>query len=202
MVRELKRRNKTEFRKASALDKCLSPRKRNRTWLIKYYFFIYERKWPMKEIGEALKEQRESIGVTIEEAAVDLKLKESQIEAIENGDKDAFPDVFYLKYFIRDYSKYLGLNYEDMIDEFNEFLFDYTSKISIEDIKKARKQVKSSQAEKRVASPYTIEYKRKWNIPKWTIYIFIGILVLGVFFIVIQKTNEAGSNNAGENIIK
>ena len=74
----------------------------------------------MKEIGEALKEQRESIGVTIEEAAVDLKLKESQIEAIENGDKDAFPDVFYLKYFIRDYSKYLGLNYEDMIDELNE----------------------------------------------------------------------------------
>ena len=56
----------------------------------------------MKEIGEALKEQRESIGITIEEAALDLKLKESQIEAIENGDKDAFPDVFYLKYFIRD----------------------------------------------------------------------------------------------------
>ena len=58
----------------------------------------------MKEIGEALKEQRESIGITIEEAAADLKLKESQIEDIEAGNKDAFPDIFYLKYFIRDYS--------------------------------------------------------------------------------------------------
>lgn len=166
------------------------------------YFVLYERKWPMKEIGEALREQRESIGITIEEAALDLKLKESQIEAIESGDKDAFPDVFYLKYFIRDYSKYLGLNYEDMIDEFNEFLFDYTSKISIEDIKKARKQVKSVQQEKRVASPYTIEHRRKYNIPKWTIYIFIAILVSSIFFIVIQKINDTGSNHTGENIIK
>ena len=95
----------------------------------------------MKEIGEALKEARESIGITIEEAANDLKLKPSQIENIEAGNKDAFQDVFYLKYFIRDYSKYLGLDYEDMIDEFNEFLFDYTSKISLDDIKKAKKQV-------------------------------------------------------------
>ena len=77
----------------------------------------------MKEIGEALKEQRESIGITIEEAASDLKLKPNQIEDIEAGNKDAFPDIFYLKYFIRDYSKYLGLNYEDMIDDFNEFLY-------------------------------------------------------------------------------
>lgn len=156
----------------------------------------------MKEIGEALREQRESIGITIEEAALDLKLKESQIEAIESGDKEAFPDVFYLKYFIRDYSKYLGLNYEDMIDEFNEFLFDYTSKISIEDIKKARKQVKNTSEEKRVASPYTIEHRRKYNIPKWIIYIFVGILILGIFFIVVQKISDAGSNQAGENIIK
>ncbi len=158
----------------------------------------------MKEIGEALKEQRESIGITIEEAALDLKLKESQIEAIENGDKDAFPDVFYLKYFIRDYSKYLGLNYEDMIDEFNEFLFDYTSKISIEDIKKARKQVQAKNAseEKRVASPYTMEHRRKWNIPKWTIYIFIVLLVFGVFFIVTKKINDTKENGTEENIIK
>lgn len=156
----------------------------------------------MKEIGEALREQRESIGITIEEAALDLKLKESQIEAIENGDKDAFPDVFYLKYFIRDYSKYLGLNYEDMIDEFNEFLFDYTSKISIEDIKKARKQVqaKSAQEEKRVASPYTIEYRRKYNIPKWMIYIAIALLVLGSIGLIIKNTNV--SNGTEENIIK
>lgn len=159
----------------------------------------------MKEIGEALKEQRESIGITIEEAASDLKLKTSQIEDIEAGNKDAFPDIFYLKYFIRDYSKYLGLNYEDMIDEFNEFLFDYTSKISIEDIKKAKKQVDVNKAkeEKRIASPYTVERKRKWNVKIIWIYILVLILIGGFVYLACTKLNpKEDANNTGENIIK
>ena len=52
----------------------------------------------MKEIGEALKEARENIGLSIEEVASDLKLRPSQIENIETGNIDAFKDVFYLKY--------------------------------------------------------------------------------------------------------
>jgi len=93
----------------------------------------------MKEIGEKLKEARESMGITIEEASQDLKLRPSQIENIEEGNKDAFKDIFYLKMFIKNYSKYLGLDYDEMVEEFNEYLFDFTSKISIEDIKKQKK---------------------------------------------------------------
>ena len=52
----------------------------------------------LKEIGAKLKEARESIGVSIEEAAEDLKLKVSQIENLEAGNLEAFQDVFYLKY--------------------------------------------------------------------------------------------------------
>lgn len=159
----------------------------------------------MKEIGEALREQRESIGITIEEAANDLKLKPSQIEDIEAGNKDAFPDIFYLKYFIRDYSKYLGLNYEDMIDEFNEFLFDYTSKISLEDIKKARKQVDVNKAktEKRVASPYTVERKKKWNIKSLLILSLIFVMLIGLLYVGITKLSDQNNDNTPtENIIK
>ena len=86
----------------------------------------------MKEIGEKLKETRESIGISVEEAAEDLKMRPSQLEEVEAGNMNAFKDVFSLKYFIRDYSKYLGLNYENMVDEFNEYLFDYTSKLSLD----------------------------------------------------------------------
>src|SRR5574344_1947192 len=110
----------------------------------------------MKEIGEKLKEARESMGVSLEEAAEDLKLRPSQIENIENGNIEAFKDVFYLKYFIRDYSKYLGFKYEDMVDEFNEFLFDYTSKISLKDIKEAQKKVSEIKEEPKISSPYTV----------------------------------------------
>ena len=44
----------------------------------------------MKEIGETLKEARESIGVSVEEVAGDLKVRPSQIQNIEDGNMKAF----------------------------------------------------------------------------------------------------------------
>ena len=158
----------------------------------------------MKEIGEALKEARENIGLSIEEVASDLKLRPSQIENIETGNIDAFKDVFYLKYFIRDYSKYLGLSYDDMIDEFNEYLFDYTSKISLDDIKKAKKKAERNQAkkDKRIASPYTIERRKKINL-KIVLLVFLSILaMLMLVFIVKQVVNNTESNQPIDNVIR
>lgn len=162
----------------------------------------------LKEIGEALKEARENIGITIEEAANDLKLKPSQIEDLEEGNKDAFKDIIYLKYFIRDYSKYLGLNYEDMIDDFNEFLFDYTSRISLDDIKKARKKVENSvkNQEKRVVSPYTYEKPSKFNLSPIIIYILIVVMISFCLYFVISQirhnNNDYKDEGTTENIIK
>ena len=93
----------------------------------------------MKNIGLKLKEKRIQNGLSIDEVAEDLKLRPSQIESIEEGRKDDFKDIFYLKYFIRDYAKYLGLDSDKMLDEFNEYLFDETSKIPVDMIKEAKK---------------------------------------------------------------
>lgn len=152
----------------------------------------------MKEIGEALKEARENIGISIEEAANDLKLRPSQIENIESGNVEAFKDVFYLKYFVRDYAKYLGLSYEDMVDEFNEYLFDCTSKISLEDIKKAQKKIqKEKSKEQRICSPYTIERKIEWKTMYYIIFILIMlilIILLGTY-IFNQDEDEQQDNS-------
>lgn len=156
----------------------------------------------MKEIGEALKEARENIGLSIEEVANDLKLKPSQIENIESGNKDAFKDIFHLKYFIKDYSKYLGLDYEEMIDEFNEFLFDYTSKISLDDIKKAKKKIDIKE-EKQISSPYTIERKSNLRKSPIIIYLLVGvILIVGCYFLISHFDNQNNETGITENIIK
>jgi len=144
----------------------------------------------MKEIGEKLKNTREEIGISIDEAAEDLKLRPSQIENIESGNLEAFKDVFYLKYFIRDYSKYLGLDYEKMVDEFNEYLFDYTSKISIEDIKKAKKTVKPIEPIKKISSPYTLDYKKKRTLPSFILYGIIVLLVAIIIYLVFSLFDE------------
>ena len=141
----------------------------------------------MKEIGEKLKEARESIGVSVEEVAEDLKIRPTQIENIEAGNSDAFKDVFNLKYLIRDYSKYLGLNKEDLVDEFNEYLFDYTSKISLDDIKAAKKE--RSQA-KRIKSPYTLERKSKRIVVLVCVYSFIVFLILIIILLINNIKNR------------
>jgi len=147
----------------------------------------------MKDIGEKLKEARESIGVSIEEVAEDLKVRASQIENIESGNSDAFKDIFNLKYLIRDYSKYLGLNKEDLVDEFNEYLFDVTSRISLDDIKKAKKDRSDA---RRVKSPYTI-FKKHIPIYKILLAFVIIILVGVIFFIVINLNKTDGDFEEG-----
>lgn len=145
----------------------------------------------MKDIGEKLRETREEMGISLDEAAEDLKLRTSQIENIESGNIEAFKDIFYLKYFIRDYSKYLGLDHEAMIDEFNEYLFDYTSKISIDEIKKAKKKIDKKEEKKKIASPYTIDKKKLLQIPPIIIYIIIGLLaILIIYFVVSMDDND------------
>ena len=149
----------------------------------------------MKEIGEKLKEARESMGITIEEAAADLKIRASQVESIEDGDKDAFKDIFYLKMFIKNYSKYLGLDYDKMVEEFNEYLFDFTSKISIDDIRKAEKEQRKKEKKLKsvkIASPYTVEKQQK-QVPRFLIILGIIIfIVIIVYVVVLLFTKEQG----------
>jgi cytoskeletal protein RodZ len=144
----------------------------------------------LKELGQTLKETREKMGVSIEEAAEDLNLRPSQLENIEEGNIKAFKDVFYLKYFIRDYAKYLGLDFEKLLEEFNDFLFDYTSKIPLDAIKKANEEKNKnnkSEVNRKIASPYTLSKGRKFMISPMYVYIAIFILVILIVYLLIKQ---------------
>ena len=136
----------------------------------------------MKEIGIKLKDKREENGVSVEEAAEDLKLRPSLIVSLEEGIKEDFEDVLYLKSLIGDYAKYLGLDGEQMMDEFNEYLFDYTSKIPLDAIEKAKNE--KQEIKKEFISPYTIKKKHNFLNIKFIIIVSIIICVLlGGYFI-------------------
>lgn len=134
----------------------------------------------MKELGEKFKEAREKTGISIKEAASDLNYKESQIEEIEQGNYKDFKDKFLLKTIIADYAKYLGFDSEEIIDEFNDFVFESTSKIPIDEIAKANKN-KIKDNDDKIASPYTaIEEPKK--VP---LIIIVSLIILLVVFIAI-----------------
>lgn len=148
----------------------------------------------MKEIGEILKEGREQNGVSIEEASEDLNYKVSQLEAIESGDFKLFKDIFLLKCMIMDYSKYLGLDTNSIMDDFNEFVFESTSKIPLDDIEKASKL---KEDEEKIASPYTKKEEEKSKLPL-ILGIILGVLI--IIFVIVYFYNKNQDIESSDNI--
>lgn len=131
----------------------------------------------MDSIGSLLKETRESSGVSIEEASEDLSIGSQFLLNIEEGRIGCFKDIFTLKDYINNYAKYLGLDSEKIIDEFNEYMFEYTSKIPVKAIEKQAKKEAREESNK-IASPYTKKthkYSKSYYI---AIYVVIFVLVI------------------------
>ncbi|MDD4027672.1 MAG: helix-turn-helix domain-containing protein [Bacilli bacterium] len=142
----------------------------------------------MKEIGEKLKTTRENTGLSIEEVSEDIKIEVNKIEAIEQGIKDIFKDIYELKDYISIYSKYLNLDVEDILKEFDEFVFDYTCKITVGELNN------NCVEEKKVISPYTKEVKKQ-NKKIWLLVLIFILLVGAVVGYIIIKNKDDNNTN-------
>lgn len=67
-----------------------------------------------KELGSALKEERERQGLSIEVVMETTKISRTNIVAIENGDRSSLPHPVYAKGFIKSYARFLGLDAEEL----------------------------------------------------------------------------------------
>ncbi len=72
----------------------------------------------MAELGNTLSRARRARGITIEDAERDTHVSKRYLQALENEDFSAFPAPVYARGFLRTYSRYLGLNPEELIRVF------------------------------------------------------------------------------------
>ena len=142
----------------------------------------------MKEIGEYLRDERRKNGVSINEASEDLDINPSLLEAVEEGNAKAFKDIFELKNIVKNYAKYLGLDVSMIVDEFNDFIFEKTSKISLDDIKKVKTEEEKTN---RVSSPYTkIKHTRYDFAPIVLVVAVLLFISLAVYLGLKIATNK------------
>ena len=142
----------------------------------------------MEEIAELLKETREEAGISLQEVSKDLEIEELALVNIEEGKIGAFKDIFLLKDYLFNYAKYLGLDSDKILEEFNEYLFEYTSKIPVKEIEKTL-ELNMKETEEKVASPYTQLKPKNQKGLYIAIYLMILILViLAIFWSVNQIT--------------
>ena len=144
----------------------------------------------MNEIGNILKTTRESAGVSLEEASNYLKIKEVILSNIEDGNIGGFKDIFVLKEYIHDYAKYLGLDPDKTIDDFNEYLFEYTSKIPLKQIEKAvreKEELEHATRELKIVSPYTSPKKKHKKVSYVLIYSLIIVIVIAIVVWAVKR---------------
>lgn len=72
----------------------------------------------MNQLGERLREARESQGISISQAAVETRILQRYLVALEDGDHQHLPGDVYARGFIRNYADYLGLPAEELIEQY------------------------------------------------------------------------------------
>ena len=135
----------------------------------------------MKELGEQLSILRKNNGVSKEEASNDLGITEKELECLENGNFKVFKDVYELKRIVLAYAKYLGLPEDKILDEFNDYLFEKTSKISKIDVLEMKKQ-----EEEKVSSPYTKAGKTRYDVAPVVLLIVLLLFISLIVYLVLS----------------
>jgi len=131
----------------------------------------------MKDIGNFLRERREAKGISLIEVEKDLKIRKKYLQGLEEGNMDVIPGKTYLIGYLRNYSRYLGVDEENI----NQIIQTYNNlekrKVGLEKTKEEKIYLKTKDR--------SIFEKKGFLFPTKYIYlsgflliIFIGLLLL------------------------
>jgi transcriptional regulator with XRE-family HTH domain len=73
----------------------------------------------MDELGQILREARESKGLTLAEVQSEIRISTRFLEALESGEYQALPTPVHVRGFLRNYSRFLGLDPQPLLDRYN-----------------------------------------------------------------------------------
>ncbi len=72
-------------------------------------------------VGKKLKEKREELSISIEEAEDETKIRKKYLRAMENDNYEDMPGLVYARAFLKTYSSFLGLDPEEIQEEFERW---------------------------------------------------------------------------------
>ncbi|MDM5320001.1 helix-turn-helix domain-containing protein [Bacillus altitudinis] len=139
----------------------------------------------MTELGKRLIEAREEKGMSLEDLQTVTKIQKRYLLAIEQGNYDIIPGKFYVRAFIKQYAEAVGLNPEQLFEEFRKDVpSTYNDEVSdkLSNIKPQRELPKPAS-------------KVLELLP--TILIIGGVLVvIAIIYVIVQAVNhDSGQKN-------
>jgi cytoskeletal protein RodZ len=73
----------------------------------------------LASFGEELRREREIRGISVKEIADATKISKRFLDALERNDHRTLPAPVFTRGFVREYSRYVGLNAEEMVNRYN-----------------------------------------------------------------------------------
>jgi cytoskeleton protein RodZ len=129
----------------------------------------------MSQLGERLRQARESQGISLAQASQETRILQRYLVALEEGDLAHLPGDVYARGFIRNYSSYLGLPAEDVIALY-------------------RHERGMSDAIKIVPAA-TAPRMRPYVLPNFLGVFFITVALLGLSYIGLSALGRIGNSN-------
>lgn len=84
-----------------------------------------------QDIGQYLRDSRESLNITLQQAADTLHIRIKYLESLESGDLMGLPGKSYTRGYIRNYAQYLQLNVDEVLEAYALLLGPKTSELFI-----------------------------------------------------------------------
>ncbi|HGJ65251.1 TPA: helix-turn-helix domain-containing protein [bacterium] len=95
----------------------------------------------MASLGEQLRNTRESKNISLEDASKDVKISMRYLKALEEGDYSEFPAQTYIKGFLTNYAKYLGLDPKSMLAQYSKLMLPKDDEIENFTPKRAQRRL-------------------------------------------------------------
>ncbi len=140
----------------------------------------------MAELGARLKEARLSKGFSLDDLQEITKIQKRYLVAIEEGNYSTMPGTFYVRAFIKQYAEAVGLNAEELLEEY-------------------KKEIPNQQSEEVAQSISQSPTRRKLNtrsssrmmesMPKFIVALFIIVIIILIWVLFQKKMADTGQED-------
>ncbi|QAT65347.1 helix-turn-helix domain-containing protein [Bacillus glycinifermentans] len=139
------------------------------------------------ELGNRLKEAREEKGMSLDDLQAATKIQKRYLTALEEGNYDVIPGKFYVRAFIKQYAEAVGLNSEQLFEEFKKDIPDsYNDEVS--------DKLSSIKPQRELPGPAS---KALELLP--TLLVSAGVIVvIAIIYVIVQAVMGGGNENSAE----
>jgi transcriptional regulator with XRE-family HTH domain len=127
----------------------------------------------LEKLGELLRDARERLGLTLQEAERSTRIRSHYLEALEQGNWESLPSSVQVRGFLRNYSEFLGLDTEATLLHYAEAL----------QAQRNKRPTRVSRSEERIRPSVQVTYRR----PRWLSVdlLVAGVISLGVLVVLV-----------------